>query len=173
MLIYLDANIIQYCADHWDFVSGESATCKNVDLKLQKELEALRRLVELEQLGDWTFAATAHLLAELRAGKPTKEQFDTYKLLQEAWGDSIWFEDTRPTEDTIRKIEQSLATLKLKQASDRRHLAEAIALHASWFLTNDKDVVNKAKKAKGRFGSIQVCRPSECLQEISIGLFLR
>jgi hypothetical protein len=92
MLIYLDANIVQYCADHCDFVFGESATCKGVDAKLQKELEALRGLVELDQLGDWTFAAPAHLLAELRAGERTEEQLDTYKVLEEAWSDSVWSE---------------------------------------------------------------------------------
>ena len=170
MLIYLDANIVQYCADNWEFVSGESDAHKKWDAELEKELEALRRLVELEQLGDWTFAATAHLAAELHAGKPTKEQLDTYKLLEEAWSDSVWSQETRPTEDTIRNIERSLGTLKLKHASDQRHLAEAIALNASWFLTNDRDVV---KKAKARFVAIQVCGPSECLQEMSTGLFLR
>jgi len=169
MLIYLDANIVQYCADHWDFVSGESAACKTADAKLQKELEALRRLVELEQLGDWTFAAPAHLLAELRGGKGTGEQLDTYKLLEKAWVESVWCDDIQPTEETVGRIGRSLATLRLKDA-DQRHLAEAIALNASWFLTNDGEVV---KKAEGRFAAMQVCRPSECLEEISVGLFLK
>ena len=170
MLIYLDANIVQYCADHEKFVSGKSDRCKRVAPKLKKELEALRRLVELEQLSDWTFAAPHHLLSELRAGKPTRNQLGTYKLLQEAWSDSAWSEDASPTTEVIRKIEQFLGVLKLKHASDQRHLAEAIALNASWFLTNDRDVV---KKAKCGVGAMRVCRPSECLEDISTGLFLR
>jgi hypothetical protein len=175
MLIYLDANIVQYCADHWSFVSGASPVCQNPDRKLQKELGALRSLVEMEQLSDWTFAATAHLLAELRAGKPTNDQVDTCELLQQAWGDSIWSGKSRANEDAIRKVEQSLADLRLKDAADRRHLAEAIALNASWFLTNDKDILKKAKspKAERGLGPLRVCRPSECLQHISTGLFLR
>ncbi len=170
MLIYLDANLVQYCADHSDFIFGESDTCEQVDSNLEKELSALRRLVELEQLGDWSFAAPRHLLEELRAGKPTEEQKETYKTLEEAWSDSAWLDDDRPREDMISSIEQSLGVLKLKQASDRRHLAEAIALNASWFLTNDKEIV---KKIKGEVQGVRVCRPSECLQEISVGLFLR
>lgn len=170
MIIYLDANVLQYCADHGDFIFGQSEAYENVDPKLQKELAALRTLVELEQLSDWTFAAPTHLLEELKAGKPTEEQNEAYKVLQEAWSDSAWFEDSRPTEEMIRKIERSLALLKLKDASDRRHLAEAIALNASWFLTNDREIL---RKTKGAVQGIRVCRPSECLQDISIGLLLR
>lgn len=170
MLIYLDANLVQYCADHHEFVFGESDTCENVHPNVEKELAALRRLVELEQLGDWTFAAPSHLLQELRAGKLKNEQNETYKLLQEAWNDSAWLDDTRPTDDAIRNVEESLGVLGLKHASDQRHLAEAIALSASWFLTNDKEIV---KKTKGEVQGVRVCRASECLQEISVGLFLR
>ncbi len=170
MLIYLDANLVQYCADHCDFIFGESDKCEQVDSNLEKELSALHRLVEIEQLGDWTFAAPRHLLEELRAGKPTEEQKETYKTLEEAWSDSAWLDDGRPTEDMVSCIQQSLGVLKFKHASDRRHLAEAIALNASWFLTNDKEIV---KKTKGEVQGVPVCRPSECLQEISVGLFLR
>ena len=170
MLIYLDANVVQDCADHGDFIFGQSETCENVSPNLQKELAALRTLVELEQLGDWTFAAPTHLLEELGAGKPTEEQKETYKVLQEAWSDSAWFEDSQPTDDMIRKIECSLAVLKLEDVPDRRHLAEAIALNASWFLTNDKEIL---RKTNGAVQGVRVCRPSGCLQDISIGLFLR
>jgi hypothetical protein len=170
MLIYLDANVVQDCADHGDFILGQSETSENVSPNLQKELAALRTLVELEQLGDWTFAAVAYLLEELGAGKPTEEQKETYKVLQEAWSDSAWFEDNEPTDDVICKIERSLAVLKLKHASDRRHLAEAIGLNASWFLTNDKGIL---RKTNGAVRGVRVRRPSECLQDISIGLFLR
>ena len=170
MLIYLDANLVQYSADHSDFIFGESATCQQVDSNLKKELSALHRLVELEQLGDWSFAAPRHLLGELRAGKPTEEQKETYKTLEEAWCDSAWLNDGPPGEETISSTEQSLGVLKLKHASDRRHLAEAIALNASWFLTNDKDIL---KKTKGCVHAVRIRRPSECLQEMAVGLFLR
>ena len=109
-------------------------------------------------------------MAELHAGKPTRDQRKVYKVLQEAWNDSVYSEDSRPTEEKMRGIEQSLSMLKLKHAPDQRHLAEAIALNASWFLTNDKDVV---KKGKGGVGGIRVSPPSECLRDISTGLFLR
>jgi hypothetical protein len=81
MLIYLDANLVQYCADHCDFDFGESDTSEQVDSDLGMELSALHRLVELEQFGDWTFAAPKHLLEELRAGKTTEEQKETYKRM--------------------------------------------------------------------------------------------
>jgi hypothetical protein len=170
MLIYLDANIVQYCADEEDFIFGDSDTCKSADPNLVKELLALRRLVELEQLGDWHFVASPHLMAELHSGKPKLHQLKVYKVLQEAWGDSVYSEDSRPSEEDMRAIEQSLSLLKLRHAPDRRHLAEALALNASWFLTNDKEVV---KKAKGGAGGTRVCRPSECLPDISAGLLLR
>ena len=170
MLIYLDANIVQYCADEEDFIFGDSDMCRSADRKFQKELMALRRLVELEQLGDWHFVASPHLMAELHAGKPRNHQRKVYKVLQEAWNDSVYSEDSRPTDEKIRGIEQSSSRLKLKHAPDQRHLAEAIALNASWFLTNDKEVV---KKTKGGVQGIRVCHPSECLQDISTGLFLK
>jgi hypothetical protein len=169
MLIYLDANLVQYCTDHPEFVFGESDTCEKAHPSVEKELAALRRLVELEQLGDWTFAAPSRLLEELHAGKPTDEQDRTYKLLQEAWNESAWLDDARPTENAIRNVEESLDVLKLRHASDQRHLAEAIALGASWFLTNDEEIV---RKTKGEVQGVRVRRPSECLQ-ISVGLFLR
>ena len=50
MLIYLDANVVQYCATYDDFIFGDTDVCPVTETKLQKELTALRRLVELEQL---------------------------------------------------------------------------------------------------------------------------
>ena len=86
MLIYLDANIVQYCADQSDFIFGISDKTLTVDQKFQRELVALRRLVELEQLGGWEFAAPSHLLAELHAGKPTISQRETCGVLEEEIG---------------------------------------------------------------------------------------
>ena len=179
MLIYLDANVVQYCATYDDFIFGDTDVCPVTETKLQKELTALRRLVELEQLGDWTFAAPPHLMRELRAGIPDGSQRTAYTTLQEAWSESAWSDDFQPDEGEIAKIEQSLSILKLKDAPDQRHLAEAIALNASWFLTNDKEVIRKAnaeeavQKTGGLLQGIRVRLPSECLEEISTGLFLK
>jgi len=63
-----------------------------------------------------------------------------------------------------------LLRLNLNGVKDRRHLAQAIALNASWFLTNDNDIILKCKE---QMLPVRVARPSECLDEISIGLFLK
>jgi len=170
MLIYLDANIVQYCADELKFIFGETNRSSTTDPKLQKELVALRRLVELEQLGDWEFAAPRHLLDELNAGTPTESQRETYQVLHEAWHDSVWVGDDSPTEERVEEIEESLSPIGLKHAADRRHLAEALALAASWFLTNDGEVL---RKTKGLMRGMRVCLPSESVEEISTGLFLK
>lgn len=175
MLVYLDTNIVQYCADAEDFIFGNSDISKVADPRLIREIVALCRLVELEQLGDWHFVASLHLMAELNAGKPRPHQRQIYKVLEEAWKDSVYSEDPRPSEEDIRDVEQSLSVLKLRHAPDRRHLAEALALNASWFLTNDKEVVNKVNRAKQKevMRNMRVCRASECLSGISTGLFLK
>ena len=178
MLIYLDANIVQYCAEKekGDFIFGDTRTNPVTEPKLAKELDALRRLVELEQLGDWTFAAPSHLVNELLAGEPNSERHRVYKILLEAWQESAWNEFLETSEDKILSIYDSLRPLKLKGAADQRHLAEAIALNASWFLTNDREVIRKTR-ARGQsisqVGHVRVARPSECIEEISVGLFLR
>ena len=181
MLIYLDTNIVQYCATFMEFIFGDSPICSTIEPKLQKELMVLRKLAELEQLGSWDFAAPPHLIAELYAGKgnlPEAKRM-VYNVLQEAWHESVWSRDMRPSEEKILEIEQSLAILKLKDAPEQRHLAEAIALHASWFLTNDSEVIQKTndKEAVQKTGRIlrhiRVCRPSECHEGIAVGLFLR
>ena len=43
VLIFLDANIVQYCADEEEFILGKSDACKTADPNLRKELVALRR----------------------------------------------------------------------------------------------------------------------------------
>jgi hypothetical protein len=170
MLIYLDANIVQYCADEFDFVFGNADYPRTNDPRLREELIAIRRLVDLEQLGNWEFAAPPHLLGELRAGKPTVRQRKTYKVLEDAWDESRWTGGESSTEGTISGIEKSLTVLKLKHAADRRHLAEALALGVSWFLTDDREVI---RKTGGAVRGMHVCRPTESLKEISIGLFLK
>jgi hypothetical protein len=170
MLIYLDANIVQYCADESDFIFGKIDTTQTDDTSLRRELTAIRRLVDLEQLGNWEFAAPRDLLAELRAGKPTAAQQETYNVLEDAWDESRWTGNESPTREMTSAIEEELSLLKLKHAADRRHLGEALALGASWFLTNDREVI---RKTRGKVRGMRVCRPAESLEEISIGLFLK
>jgi predicted nucleic acid-binding protein len=170
MLIYLDGNIVQYCADHKKFITGRSDKCKATEPKLRHQLEGIRRLVELEQLGDWTIACSRHLFTELHRGKPELDQLKVYKMLCEAWSDSVWREDEAPAEDEILATQHSSDGLNLKDKADQRHLAEALALNASWFITNDRDIL---KKTKGGVNSMRVSRTSECLDDISVGLLLK
>src|SRR4030042_6328757 len=174
MLIYLDTMIVQYCVDYEDFVFGEitgqTAECPVSERKLKSELRALRQLIFLDQLGDWVYACTPELLKELHAGKPTDEQRKMYKLLLEAWRDSGW-DDAFPLQlSEVARIESYLKMLNFRHSADRRHLDEAIVLNASWFLTNDKEII---VKCEGWNLPLRVAQPSECLDEISVGLFLR
>ena len=177
MLIYLDANIVQYCADYEDFIFGDDAPPPTSDTKLLKELEALRTLVELEQLGEvWEVAAPAHLIKELLKGEPKRNQRKVYDILLQAWQDSAWQELVEANEEKIASIERSLRPLKLKDTADRWHLAEAIALEASWFLTNDSNIISRTRRQAESIGNVQrvlVARPSECIEDISTGLFLQ
>lgn len=169
MLIYLDAMIVQYCADYEDFIFGHSSKCPTSEAELRRELSALRRLVELEQLGDWIFASSPQLVSELHAGRPTIDQVEIYKLLQKSYEESGWGEAFRIEAQTIDRIESSVKCLGL-QPGDTRHVAEAIALNASWFLTNDKGII---LRCKNQDLPLKVARPSECIEDISLGLFLR
>jgi hypothetical protein len=172
MLIYLDTMIVQYCVDYEDFVFGEitghTAECPVNEPKLKRELWALRQLIFLEQLGHWVYACTPGLLEELHDGKPTDKQRKVYALLLEAWRASGW-NDAFPLQSSeVARIENSLEMLDLRNSADRRYLAEAIVLNASWFLSNDKEII---AKCKGPNLPLRVARPSECLDEISVGLF--
>ncbi|MBI3923847.1 MAG: hypothetical protein HY318_20665 [Armatimonadetes bacterium] len=177
MLIYLDANIVQYCADYEDFIFGDGTTPPTGDAKLLKELKALRTLVELEQIGEgWEVAAPTHLIKELLKGKPTPNQRRVYGMLVRTWQDSAWQEFVEANGAKIASIERSLRPLKLKDTADRWHLAEATALQASWFLTNDRNVISRTRRKGESVGNVQgvhVARPSECIDDISTGLFLR
>jgi len=85
MLIYLDANVVQYCADNEDFIFGDNPASSINDGKLLRELTALRRLVQIEQLGTgWAFAAPLHLMNELLAGIPRPNQRKVYNVLLQA-----------------------------------------------------------------------------------------
>jgi len=177
MLIYLDANLVQYCADYEEFIFGDSSTSPVNDAKLLRELTALRRLVEIEQLGtDWTFAAPLHLMNELLGGIPRPDQRRVYTVLLESWQDSDWQVSIAASEDRFLSIVDSLYALNLKDSADKRHLAEAIVLGASWLLTNDKNIINRTRQKPEIIGNVQgvrIARPSECLEEITTGLFLK
>src|SRR4051794_4970371 len=105
MLVYLDANLVQYCADYADFIFGGSEDAPSEDPKLVRQLRGLRDLTDMEQLGTWGFAGPQHLLAELRKGRPTRRQLDTYEQLERSWAESGLFEDlpTGPVFETIER----------------------------------------------------------------------
>ena len=113
---------------------------------------------------------------ELLAGIPRPNQRRVYSVLLEAWRDSDWQDSIAASEDRLSAIVDSLNSLNLKDSADKRHLAEAIALGASWFLTNDKNIINRTRRKLEMFSSVQgvqIARPSECIEEISTGLFLK
>lgn len=164
MLIYLDANIVQYCADYDGFLFRIGAPSPAVHPNLLQELQAIRGLIQLEQLGNWEFAAPECLLQELHHGRPTPEQIDLYRLLESsASGHAA---DPATVESNI----QRLLGLTLNQVVDRRHVATAIAMGASWFLTNDRNIIDATS---GRIAGLRVARPSECLADISVGIYLK
>src|SRR5436853_5360898 len=112
MLIYLDANLIQYCADYEGFLFGNNPTSPTFDPNLLRELTALRQLIELEQLGnEWHFAAPIHLMEELLSGKPTARQREIYAILLRAWNDSGWQETIAASNETVSSIYSKLESL--------------------------------------------------------------
>jgi len=169
MLIYLDTMIVQYCMDYKDFIFGDSSKCPTSEPKLRKELSALRRLAELDQLGDWIFASSPQLVSELHEGSPTVDQVEIYKLLRKSYEESGWGEAFRIEHQAVDRIVSSVKHLGL-QPADTRHLAEAIALNASWFLTNDKGIT---LRCEDQDLPIRLARPSECFEDLSLGLLLR
>jgi hypothetical protein len=177
MVIYLDANLAQYYADYDDFIFGDSAA-PSINEPLLTELKALRRILELEQLGEaWHVAAPKHLMQELLYKPPSPKQGEVYSILLRAWQEVGQQEANQTSEENIAAIEHSLYPLRLKD-NDRRHLAEAIAMRAVWFLTNDRNLTNhtrpeKNKKVISMVQGVYVARPSECIPEISRRLFLR
>jgi len=165
MLIYLDANVVQYCADYGDFVFEVTADCPASDPVLRRELLALRELARIEQFGAWEFATSPLLLKEIRAGKPTSEQLRTYAILEESYSPETW-----PDEREVEAVLQEVVPWSLRSGPDGRHLAASLAMGASWFLTNDAGIIEAAgTKLEG----MHVARPSECVGELCVGLFLK
>jgi hypothetical protein len=165
MLIYLDANIVQDTADYADFLFGNQSPCPVKEPVARKELCALRQLIDLEQFGSWTFASCDHLLVELHRGRPSNDQLETYEILKDSFNAEYAID-----EQVFRDVLQELLPLRLRDRADRIHLATAVAMGASWFLTNDNGIL---RKVGGQIRSTRVARPSECINEISVGLFLR
>ena len=84
MLINLDSNLAQYYADFQGFILEDTAP-PSTNKPLLRELEALRQIVELVQLGEgWHVAAPKHLMQELLC-KPTPERREIYSVLLQAW----------------------------------------------------------------------------------------
>ena len=107
-------------------------------------------------------------MKEIKNGRPTAEQLAFYRSLGSAWRESGWL-DAFPLEmGRVREVETGLISLGLSDA-DRLHVAQAKMLNAAWFLTNDKALINKCLRANLPF---KVGRPSECVEGISVGLFL-
>jgi hypothetical protein len=165
MLIYLDANIVQYTADYADFLCGNHMHCPIQEPALRGELYALRELIQLEQFGNWTFASPEHLQAELHRGRVRDHQKETYELLEESADPEDAIED-----HVFRNVIEELLPLGLSDRADRVHVATAVAMGASWFLTNDTEIL---RKVGGQVRSTRVAKPSECIEDISVGLFLR
>jgi predicted nucleic acid-binding protein len=165
MLIYLDANIVQYCAG-WE-------AKRQPDPKLMKELHALDEIFELAAYAEtqdldhrWDVAAPEHLLDELERGRPTERQLLTYRDLREAWQDCGVERHEMPGAEIVDRVQRRLALLKLKDPPDILHLAEAIAMGAAWFLTYDKEVLKKTRNKNkpnepGIIEGMTVGRPSE------------
>jgi len=160
-LIYLDTMIVQHIADYFDYIYQDIFSEREIpnpvsQLKLATELMALRRLVFIEQFFDWVVAAPSHLMDELLSGKPTQSQLEIYKTLSQAWKDSLnWGnEGIEPNEEKILSIDNWLTSLNLRDKPDRRNLAEAIALQASWFLTNDKNIIKRVNQKRDELRNI-------------------
>jgi len=171
MLIYLDANIVQYCADYGDFVFGRDGAVRPPNHNLKMELRALGEIIELAVRAEvqdldnrWDVAAPIHFLEELCRGNLSQEQVDTYRSLREAWQDLGIEEHGSPDVEVVNAVETKLRRLNLRDPPDRRHLAEAVAIGASWFITLDKDIIKKTRDEPSKQTMIEgviVGRPSE------------
>lgn len=182
MLIYLDANIVQYCADYHDFVCGLDGARQPPNRKLEIELHALGEIIELAvhaELQDvdhrWDVAVPTHLLDELARGHPSEQQLLTYSSLREAWHDLGIEEHGSADAEAVDRVERRLRRLNLRHAPDKRHLAEAVAIGAAWFLTLDKDILRKTRNQANKPAVIEgvtVGRPSELRARVTFDTVL-
>jgi len=165
MLIYLDANIVQYCA--------ALEVMQRADPELMIDLQALDEIIELAAYAEaqdldhrWDVAAPKHLLDELERGCPTPEQLRTYRGLRDAWQELGVEKHGTPDAEVVERAQRRLARLKLKHPPDTLHLAEAVAMGAAWFLTYDKEILKKTRNKNkpngpGVIEGVTVGRPSE------------
>lgn len=149
------------------------------DPKLAIELQALDEIIELVAYAEtqdldhrWDAAAPEHLLDELKRGSPSEEQLRVYHNLREAWHDLGMERHGTPDAETVERAQRRLARLKLKHPQDTLHLAEAVAMGASWFLTYDKEVLKKTRNKNkpsepGIIEGVTVGRPSELRARMS------
>ena len=93
----------------------------------------------------------SHILDELLRGRPTGRQLDTYRSLREAWYDLGANCHPCPDVEAVVAADARLHNLNLKQASDRRHLAEAVALAQSFAKRGDTVLMSPAAASFGIF----------------------
>lgn len=180
MLIYLDSQLLQYCADYEEVVFGDGHPSPGRPLHtgLREELGALRKIIQIavdvehrDFENRWDVAAPAHLIRELLSGAPTTDQHEVYALLQDSWSQVVLPQYGEPSEERVAVIERSLDELELKDRPDQRHLAEAIAIGASWFLTYDSDILEKTQgkmKEPRLVHGVMVARPSQFLLRVIV-----
>ena len=160
MLIYLDANIVQYCADY--YAPDLRWTIHPPDRELEMELHALSEIIELAVYAEvqdidhrWDVAAPKHLFDELEHGCPSPDQLGTYRDLREAWHDLGVEKHGSPDAEAVDSAQRRLAQLKLKDPADTLHLAEAVAMGAAWFPTCDKEILSKTRKKTNEPGVVE------------------
>jgi hypothetical protein len=166
MIIYLDSCIVRYILRYHHYLCQQTGQCPVSEPKLAREIRALRKFNEYDQYAFWEFAWSPRLERELIDGSRSITQRETFRDLRGAWKSSHLFDD----EFTSRanRIERSLFWLRLDDG-DRRHLAEAIALDADCFLTNDEAMIEECTKAEL---PLLVSKVSECVRAISESLHL-
>ena len=123
----------------------------------------------------WDVAAPRHLLEELSRGNPSQEQLDTYRSLREAWLELGIEEHGVSDIEMVNAVETRLRRLSFRDPPDRRHLAEAIAIGASWFITLDKDIIKKTRDEPTKPTKIEgviVGLPSELRTRMTFDLVL-
>ena len=169
------------------WIPGDGKLPSGTTARIRRELSGLRTLIDIElQLehldfdNRWDFAAPMHLIKELLKGRPTANQRDVYTMFRQVWND---FGKAYPEPDAecVTTIYNSLAYLNLKGAADRFHLAQAIAVEATWFLTNDNDIIEKTsleserlrykatgiRENVGIIQSVRIALPSECATRLA------
>jgi len=151
-----------------DYILGNISVLPVSEPRLSAEVVAMRRLVELDQYADFVFAYSPMLMRELLGVNVPERRRTIYQTLADSWAQS-GEEIPIDLEERADQIQSSLRDLDIED-SDRRHLAEAIAINSNWLLTNDRRFVESCRVADI---PLKVAYPSEWVQELPRGLFLR